>query len=135
MADDATEQQQLQHHADGASVQLGIWLAAWYKRMRRLAELAGRPRQRMLTLPVIQVVGGVWSVMYAVDEVTLIRVLYRNSQIGETDSMLGGYQLEASMAVLGRWVESTFEPWFTELLTRAVENRQRAADGCASGNL
>ncbi|KAK8149405.1 hypothetical protein G3M48_007133, partial [Beauveria asiatica] len=108
---------------DGASVQLGIWLAAWHERMRTLAALAGSPQERLLTLPVIQVVGGVWSVMYAVDEGTEIRVLYRNSQIGETDSMLGMYELQASLAALGRWVEGTFQPWFTDLLTRAVENR------------
>ncbi|OAA65108.1 hypothetical protein LEL_10555 [Akanthomyces lecanii RCEF 1005] len=108
---------------DGASVQLGIWLAAWYKRMRTLAVLAGSPQERLLTLPVIQVVGGVWSVMYAVDEVTEIRVLYRNAQIGETDSMLGMYELQASLAALGGWVKGTFEPWFTNLLMRAIENR------------
>ncbi|KAM3509510.1 hypothetical protein MY11210_006281 [Beauveria gryllotalpidicola] len=108
---------------DSANVQLGIWVAAWYERMRTVAEQAGIEERLLLTLPVIQVVGGVWSVLLIVDGGTHIHVLDDDCRIGNTNNIVGIYQLQASIAALGRWVEETFTPWFTDLLTRAVENR------------
>ncbi|OAA46413.1 hypothetical protein ISF_09546 [Cordyceps fumosorosea ARSEF 2679] len=107
---------------DSANVQLGIWVAAWHKRIRTVASQAGT-EERLLTLPVVQVIGGVWSVLYVVDDGTHIRVLDDDCRIGNTNNILGIYQLQASIAALGRWVEDTFTPWVTDLLTRAVENR------------
>ncbi|TQW06741.1 Methyltransferase type 11 [Cordyceps javanica] len=108
--------------SDG-SVQLGVWLAAWHARMRSLAP-ASAPSERMLTLPMIQLIGNVWLVMHAVDEGAQIRVVYSPKRtIGETNSLLGIYELRASLQALGRWVKDTFEPWFTELLSRALEGR------------
>ncbi|EJP60821.1 uncharacterized protein BBA_10235 [Beauveria bassiana ARSEF 2860] len=106
---------------DSANVQLGIWVAAWHERIRTVASKAGI-EERLLTLPVIQVIGGVWSVLYVVDDGTHIRVLDDDCRIGNTNNILGIYQLQASIAALGRWVEETFTPWVTDLLTRAVEN-------------
>ncbi|KAM3514775.1 hypothetical protein MY11210_001616 [Beauveria gryllotalpidicola] len=108
---------------DGASVQLGVWLAAWYERLRTLTALAGSPQEKLLTLPLLQVTNATWTLMFAVDEGTQIRVRHRNWMIGETNSPLGIYQLQASLVVLGKWMKNTFEPWFTDLLERAVEGR------------
>ncbi|KAM3500308.1 hypothetical protein MY10362_006504 [Beauveria mimosiformis] len=107
---------------DSANVQLGIWVAAWYERMRTVAAQAGI-EERLLTLPVIQVVGGVWSVLYVVDGGTHFRVLDYECRIGNTNTIMGIYQLQVSIAALGRWVEETFTPWIEDLLTRAVEGR------------
>ncbi|KAM3447858.1 hypothetical protein MY3296_008313 [Beauveria thailandica] len=108
---------------DSANVQLGIWVAAWCERMRAVVSRAGTD-EKILTLPVIQVTGGdVWSALYVVDDGTRIRVLDADCRIGNTSSILGIYQLQASMAALGRWVEETFTPWFTDLLARAVESQ------------
>ncbi|EGX88126.1 hypothetical protein CCM_09262 [Cordyceps militaris CM01] len=107
---------------DSANMQLSIWVAAWRERMRTVALRAGS-NDKILTLPVIQVTGGdVWSVLYVVDDGNRIRVLDGNCRIGTTDSILGIYQLQASIAALGCWVEETFTPWLTDLLSRAVEN-------------
>ncbi|KAM3551518.1 hypothetical protein ARSEF4850_007831, partial [Beauveria asiatica] len=73
-------------------------VAAWHERIRTVASQAGI-EERLLTLPVIQVLRGVWSVLYVVDD-----GIYR------------------SAGAPGRWVEETFMPWVTDLLTRAVEN-------------
>ncbi|OAA72431.1 Methyltransferase type 11 [Cordyceps fumosorosea ARSEF 2679] len=35
---------------DSASVQLGVWLAAWYERLRNITALAGSPQEKLLTL-------------------------------------------------------------------------------------
>ncbi|KAM3555264.1 hypothetical protein ARSEF4850_006091 [Beauveria asiatica] len=43
--------------------------------------------ERLLTLPVIQVIGGVWSVLYVVDDGTHIRVLDDDCRIGNTNNI------------------------------------------------
>ncbi|KAM3509072.1 hypothetical protein MY11210_006488 [Beauveria gryllotalpidicola] len=108
---------------ENANAQLGIWVAAWRERMRSITALAGAEEERLLTLPVIQVMDSAWSVSFVVDEGTHIRIIDDNYIIGNTNTMLGIYQLQASMVALGAWVKDVFEPWLTKLLTRAVENR------------
>lgn len=58
-----------------------------------------------------------------VDHGTHIRIIDEDYVIGDTNSMLGIYQLQASIMALGAWVKDVFESWFTNLLTRAVESR------------
>ncbi|KAM3521372.1 hypothetical protein MY4038_009070 [Beauveria bassiana] len=108
---------------ENANVQLGIWVAAWRERMRSIMALAGAEEEKLLTLPVIQVLDSAWSVSFVVDHGTHIRIIDDDYVIGDTNSMLGIYQLQASMMALGAWVKDVFEPWFTNLLTRAVESR------------
>ncbi|KAF1733226.1 hypothetical protein CRV24_007125 [Beauveria bassiana] len=108
---------------ENANVQLGIWVAAWRQRMRSMMALAGAEEEKLLTLPVIQVMDSAWSVSFVVDHGTHIRIIDEDYVIGDTNSMLGIYQLQASMMALGAWVKDVFEPWFTNLLTRAVQSR------------
>lgn len=51
---------------DAANVQLGVWVAAWHDRMRSIISLAGIS-SKIITIPVIQVVGSVWTVMFVKD--------------------------------------------------------------------
>ncbi len=44
-------------------------------------------------------------------------------QIGDTDSIVGIYQLQAAMSAVAGWIKDTFEPWLTTLLTRANAKR------------
>ncbi|KAM3555252.1 hypothetical protein ARSEF4850_006079, partial [Beauveria asiatica] len=53
---------------DSANVRLGIWVAAWHERIRT-------------------VIGGVWSVLYVVDDGTHIRVLDDDCRIGNTNNI------------------------------------------------
>lgn len=108
---------------DGASVQLGVWLAAWYQRLRSLTALAGDPEKELLTLPLIQVSSSIWTVMFAVDQGKEIRVWHRNWKIGDTESILGIYQLQASLVVLGKWMKDIFEPWLMGILKKVMERR------------
>ncbi|PQK16307.1 hypothetical protein BB8028_0006g06270 [Beauveria bassiana] len=91
--------------------------------MRSIMALAGAEEEKLLTLPVIQVMDSAWSVSFVVDHGTHIRIIDEDYVIGDTNSMLGIYQLQASMMALGAWVKDVFESWFTNLLTRAVESR------------
>ncbi|RSL83940.1 hypothetical protein CDV31_016768 [Fusarium ambrosium] len=102
-----------------ANVQLGIWVAAWHQRMRSIIEFGGG-NHRVITIPVIQVVGTVWTLLFVVDAGTEIRVIDWSFRIGDTDTIVGVYQLHAAMLALGDWVKKTFEPWFTLLLSRAI---------------
>ncbi|KAF1730696.1 hypothetical protein CRV24_008766 [Beauveria bassiana] len=105
---------------EDANVQLGIWVAAWHQRMRSIIAL-GEVTDKIITIPVVQVVGGVWTLLFVVDAGTEITVLDDNFRIGDTDSIVGVYQLQAALSALAGWVKDTFQPWFTTLLTRANE--------------
>ncbi|KAH8659756.1 hypothetical protein BGZ61DRAFT_465072 [Ilyonectria robusta] len=113
------ETKTLSGNMDTANVQLGIWVAAWHERMRSIIALWGGT-DKIITIPVIQVVGGVWTLLFVMDAGAEIRVLDGNFRIGDTDSIFGIYQLQAAMSALADWTRDTFEPWFTGLLTRAT---------------
>ncbi|KAH7302894.1 hypothetical protein B0I35DRAFT_447669 [Stachybotrys elegans] len=56
---------------EAANVQLGVWIAAWHESLRSIMRLGGSA-ERIITLPIIQVVEGVWTLMFAVDAQTEI---------------------------------------------------------------
>lgn len=51
---------------DTANAQLGVWVAAWHERMRSIIAL-GEGTDKMITIPVIQVVGDVWTLLFVTD--------------------------------------------------------------------
>ncbi|WAO91492.1 Hypothetical protein NCS54_00896700 [Fusarium falciforme] len=51
---------------DTANAQLGIWVAAWHQRLRSIINLGGGT-ERIITVPVIQVVGSVWTLLFVTD--------------------------------------------------------------------
>ncbi|KAH6982503.1 hypothetical protein EDB80DRAFT_255054 [Ilyonectria destructans] len=104
---------------DTANVQLGVWVAAWHQRMRSIIALGGGT-DKVITIPVIQVIGSVWTLLFVLDAGTEIRMLDGNFRIGDTDSIFGIYQLQAAISALADWTNDTFEPWFTAILARAT---------------
>ncbi len=52
-------------------VQLGMWVAAWHCRMRTVMTI-GESTDKIITIPVIQIVAGVWTLLFAVDTGTEI---------------------------------------------------------------
>lgn len=102
-------------------VQLAYWTAAWHKRMASLRRNQGReagPADRLVSLPLIQVVRHQWSIYYAVDMGTSIKI-YGPQAIGST-STGGGvgdiYALISSLRSIKQWIETTYrrsmESWF-----------------------
>ncbi|RSL71723.1 hypothetical protein CEP53_001384 [Fusarium sp. AF-6] len=89
-------------NVDTANAQLGIWV-----------------EQSVITVPVIQVVGSVWTLLFVTDAGPEIHLLDGDFRIGDTSTIVGIYQLQAAMSALGVWVKETFEPWITSLLARA----------------
>jgi hypothetical protein len=49
----------------------------------------------------------------------LQRVFDANCRIGETDSIVGVYQLQAAIDALASWSQETYEPWLSGLLKQA----------------
>ncbi|KAG5762137.1 hypothetical protein H9Q72_009764 [Fusarium xylarioides] len=53
-------------NGETADVQLGIWIAAWHESMRSLMKRGGKV-ERIITVPLVQVTEGRWTIMFAVD--------------------------------------------------------------------
>ncbi|GKU08814.1 unnamed protein product [Fusarium langsethiae] len=96
---------------DRSHVQLAIWTAAWYQRLR-----AARSTKSPIAIPVIQVHGNVWTVMFAVDDNDKILLLDQSVRIGDTANVVGIYQLLASLRVIAKWIDTTFRTWLSDFL-------------------
>ncbi|RTE73158.1 hypothetical protein BHE90_012427 [Fusarium euwallaceae] len=86
-------------------LQLSVWTAAWFKRMTELL-----PHAKMPTIPLIHVVGHEWHISFASFHGSHIEVAEELS-IGDTRTLLGLYQLVASLRRLGDWIETTYRKW------------------------
>ncbi|UPK92630.1 hypothetical protein LCI18_003565 [Fusarium solani-melongenae] len=102
---------------DTANAQLGIWVAAWHQRLRSIINLGGGTG-RIIIVPVIQVVGSVWTLLFVTDTGPEIHLLDGDFRIGDTSMIVGMYQLQAAVSALAVWVKETLEPWMSSLLTR-----------------
>ncbi|KAK9781969.1 putative PD-(D/E)XK nuclease-like domain-containing protein [Seiridium cardinale] len=111
-----------QFSAQDPLVQLGIWTAAWHKRMDYLRDhlswgstSSSEQRLRLVTLPVIQVVGHQWHVYFAYDAGTSI-VVHGPTTLGSTEKLLSLYALWTSLQAIKLWIETEFrqgmEKWF-----------------------
>ncbi|KAL8383527.1 hypothetical protein RB595_010636 [Gaeumannomyces hyphopodioides] len=94
-------------------LQLGIWTAAWHKRMEMLG-VGGRMQSPQLpTLPLILVHDHQWSLYFAVGRLERIEICGA-LPIGMTDSFPNIYQLLTVLGLLGTWVDTTFRSWITD---------------------
>ncbi|KAK4042322.1 hypothetical protein C8A01DRAFT_33671 [Parachaetomium inaequale] len=93
-------------------LQLGIWTAAWHKRMEMLGVGGGMHGPQLPTLPLILVHDHQWSLYFAVDRLERIEVCGA-LLIGMTDSFPNIYQLLTVLGLLGTWVDTTFCSWTT----------------------
>ncbi|KAI0868227.1 hypothetical protein GGS24DRAFT_223891 [Hypoxylon argillaceum] len=107
-------------------LQLGLWTAAWHKRMATLRErrfpatpqayLAGsRVPPKLVSVPLIEVVAHEWFMYFACDSGQSIDV-YGPLQIGSTQSMLEVYSLLTCLEYVKQWIETSFytaiKDWF-----------------------
>ncbi|KAI0449593.1 hypothetical protein F5B21DRAFT_493812 [Xylaria acuta] len=108
---------------DEPLLQLGIWIAAWHKRMTYLRQLLialtrdadAQPSQRLTSVPLIQVVGHDWDIYFACFAGGGI-TLYGPVRMGSTTSLVQVYALLASLEAIRAWIKSTYkkrmEDWF-----------------------
>jgi hypothetical protein len=105
-------------------IQLGMWSAAWFRKMGLLWSQLPQDRQKLPWhtslpfLPLVKMVGHVWEVYYAKYEDTQITI-YGSEIIGTTKNMHELYRLLASLRILRDWVQKEvrqeLEAWFTQL--------------------
>ncbi|KAI0146892.1 hypothetical protein GGR57DRAFT_285745 [Xylariaceae sp. FL1272] len=105
-------------------VQLGTWVAAWYKRMRILRNylldtVEELPKQtqdaRLPTTLLVHVVNDDWRLYFVCDRGTYIDVC-GPLDIGSTSDMMNIYILLTSLEAIKDWIETIFrqglEQWF-----------------------
>ncbi|KAI0398729.1 hypothetical protein F4802DRAFT_139927 [Xylaria palmicola] len=98
-------------------LQLGIWVAAWHKRMHLLRNylLAEEPslwhedllNDRMPSTLLIEVVNHTWQLYFACDRGDSIS-LHGPLSIGSTASLIDSYALWTSLVAIKQWIQSTF---------------------------
>ncbi|KAL8380718.1 hypothetical protein RB595_005141 [Gaeumannomyces hyphopodioides] len=99
------------------SVQLGIWVAAWH---RRVAELLLVPPGGIITLPLLRCHGHGWDLYFACDRGNEIEVIGPIS-MGGTQDLLSLYSLHACLRQLCEWVGGPFREWLTAALGVTAE--------------
>lgn len=97
--------------ADG-SLQLGIWTAAWHRRMSNLFLV---PRGGIVTLPLLLCHGHLWFLYFACDRGSEIEVLGPIS-LGGTQTLPLTYSLFAALQEICRWVDGPFRRWLMTML-------------------
>ncbi|KAH6632810.1 hypothetical protein F5144DRAFT_263741 [Chaetomium tenue] len=91
-------------------LQLGIWTAAWHRRMETLGVGGGKAGLQLPTLPLILTHDHEWSLYFAVDRLNKIEI-FGPMPIGMTDNLPNIYQLLTVLGFLGAWIDTTFRSW------------------------
>ncbi|KAI1109567.1 hypothetical protein F5Y14DRAFT_455917 [Nemania sp. NC0429] len=100
---------------------LGIWVAAWHKRMwqvrgfrHQTAKLTADEREQLIagtkpavSVPLIVVTAHEWEVYFACDDAAHI-TMYGPLSLGSTKDLLGAYARLASLEAIGEWIRTTF---------------------------
>ncbi|KAL8735428.1 MAG: hypothetical protein Q9166_000974 [cf. Caloplaca sp. 2 TL-2023] len=98
---------------DEALVQLETWVTAHYNNLRVLLRSRGEEAELPI-LPLIQTQGHEWRLIIAeMDSNESLIILHRGIKLGSTDSMLGIYQIIASIDRLAQWVSADYRIWWT----------------------
>ncbi|KAL8380717.1 hypothetical protein RB595_005140 [Gaeumannomyces hyphopodioides] len=99
-------------------VQLGLWTAAWFARMRTLvsgASAGGMSNAEMpAAVPVILVVDHNWTLSFVWDRGHQYDFVHDIS-IGDTKSLIGLYKLLAVLRLLIRWMDTDLRGFFDRL--------------------
>lgn len=95
---------------EGAKTQLSVWVAGHFARLRTLARIPDDAIAVGVTLPVLLVRGGEWSVWFARDNGDGIDLMETLS-VGNTSSIFGCYKVIALLRHLAVWARCTLYPW------------------------
>ncbi|KAK3343448.1 hypothetical protein B0T25DRAFT_462703, partial [Lasiosphaeria hispida] len=77
---------------------LGVWVAAWFRRIRLLPH---RTDEATISVPMITVDGARWAVYYACEREDEI-IIYGPRDLGDTSTLDGIYKLLACLWAIGR---------------------------------
>ncbi|KAJ8108998.1 hypothetical protein ONZ43_g6260 [Nemania bipapillata] len=117
-------------------VQLGVWVAAWHKRMTFLRDTLIRygknlsqewANEDLVSVPLIQVLGHKWKMYFARFTSSNI-TLYDPVNIGSTESIIQIYSLTASLEAINEWIKTSFKVGLERWFFCADVNRGGSAD-------
>jgi len=94
-----------------ALIQLLLWATTHFNRLRILLPISQRYIIPM-PLPLITIVGGRYSLFFAIDGEDEIRIVGGESDFGNTATLEGCYQVLAGLERVGQWVRGVYVPWF-----------------------
>ena len=93
---------------DDAHVQLGTWLTAQYSRLR---QLVSAKKTKLPSFPVLSVQGQRWLLMIACMRENGRIDLFKELHLGDTNSIVGVYQVIAAIRRIAQWVNDDYRPW------------------------
>ncbi|KAJ2997266.1 hypothetical protein NUW58_g698 [Xylaria curta] len=92
-------------------IQLGVWTAAWHRRIAALVDLGNSP---IVTLPLLLAVGHDWKLFFACDRGDRIEIV-GGMNVGNTNSLPGLYQLLVTVRLLADWIEKEYAAWIAKI--------------------
>ncbi|KAF4340975.1 exostosin 3 [Fusarium beomiforme] len=98
-------------HVEEARVQLGLWVAAWHKRMNALRT----NNEHIITLPLIMTVEHEWKLLFAYDGETTIGIA-EGINMGGTMDLVGLYRVLGILRELAMWIETEYVAWLDRWL-------------------
>ncbi|KAF4452149.1 exostosin 3 [Fusarium austroafricanum] len=110
-------------HTEEARVQLGLWVAAWHKRMDALRI----GDKQIVTLPLIMAVEHEWKLLFAYDADNAIDIA-EGINMGGTMDLIGLYRVLGILRELAMWIETEYVAW----LDRWLGLQQPAADAAST---
>lgn len=94
---------------DIAYVQLGMWTAAHFAKLRQLTQ----DRSAALpVLPVVLVQGHEWKMMLASMKPDARLEMLAYLSLGDTGTLSGVYRVIAAIRRLAKWIDEQYRPWF-----------------------
>ncbi|KAJ2891596.1 hypothetical protein MKZ38_000187 [Zalerion maritima] len=108
--------------AEDGRVQLGVWTAAWH---RRISSWSLSDKATIITLPLLLVVEHEWKIFFACDRGDRLEII-GDMSIGDTKTLLGLYTIISVLRELADWVEGPFRTWFAGVLISASGGREHA---------
>lgn len=93
-----------------AKTQLSVWVTGHFARLRSLSSTSNDTIAVGMTLPLLTVRGGEWSLWFARDTGDGIDLIETIS-VGNTNSILGCYKVLSMLRHLAEWAKSRLYPW------------------------
>jgi len=109
----SVETKTLSADVEAGRVQLGVWVAAWHRRMEAFRTPASAGVS-IVTLPLLLITGHDWKLMFACDRGDAIEIV-GGVDIGNTSGLVDLYRLVAVLRAVARWVQGPYARWMEEL--------------------
>ncbi|KAM6514438.1 hypothetical protein FALCPG4_015575 [Fusarium falciforme] len=94
-----------------ARLQLGVWVAAWHRRMSALLPANQEP---IITLPLILIMEHEWYLLFACDRRDRIDIV-EHVAMGDTRGLIGLYKILATLRSLASWMQNEYTAWMQQV--------------------